>query len=86
MTEYTHQVCWISNTYYLPAGRAPLSRLEVKEHVLIYYQVRHSLPEWWREISVHGPHFHACHEIHWDPCFVTRVFSCMRHVTAWVFR
>lgn len=39
MVDYAHQLCWISNTYYLPKGRAPLLEHEPREKVLIYYQV-----------------------------------------------
>ena len=39
MVEYAHQVCWISNTYYLPRNQAPLTRDQPRDSVLIYYQV-----------------------------------------------
>lgn len=39
MVEYAHQVCWISNTYYLPPNEAPLTKDQPRERVLIYYQV-----------------------------------------------
>ena len=39
MAEYAHQVCWISNTYYLPRNQAPLTRDQPRDSVLIYYQV-----------------------------------------------
>ena len=39
MVKYTHQVCWISNTYYLPRDRAPLTKNQPRELVLVYYQV-----------------------------------------------
>ena len=39
MVEYAHQICWISNTYYLPPGTAPLTRDQPREQILVYYQV-----------------------------------------------
>lgn len=39
MVDYAHQICWISNTYYLPQGVAPLTIDQPRDSVLIYYQV-----------------------------------------------
>ncbi|XP_067933116.1 innexin unc-9-like [Watersipora subatra] len=38
MVDYAHQICWISNTYYLAPELAPLKSNEPREAILVYYQ------------------------------------------------
>ena len=71
MVEYAHQICWISNTYYLPPGTAPLTRDQPREQILVYYQVSffivflHIAKETCKNIvtMAHSMHFYLLHVV-----------------------